>query len=451
MYNLVYIHTHDTGRSISPYGYSCQSDNLLALAREATLFTHAYSCAPTCSPSRAAMLTGQLPHQTGMLGLAHRGFFLTQPRHHLANYLASQGYHTVISGVQHEHGRYTDLDPEGLNRLGYQEILTVSAQDKPCYVAWDRQNALRAACWIRENDDEKPFFLAYGMNATHRPYPEASGIDPDYVRPAFPGENNADARQDEAAFQTSVRYADENVGLIIQALKEKGIYDNTVILFTTDHGVANPFQKCHLNDFGIGVSLILRHPVYGQGLISDQLVSHLDVYPTLCEMLNLPAPGWLEGVSLVSLLKDGKPVRDRIYAEINFHTSYEPARCVRTERYKYIRYFDENWLKTNPSNTDESAQKSFLLKHGLADRRKPAEALYDCYYDPTETHNVINESEYLIIADQLRNDLKKNMEATDDPLLRGHLEIKPCHKVNKKGCLLPGSRDPEDYEPQGRC
>ena len=248
-----------------------------------------------------------------------------------------------------------------------------------------------------------------------------------------------------------MRYADENVGLIIQALKEKGIYDNTVILFTTDHGVANPFQKCHLNDFGIGVSLILRHPVYGQGLISDQLVSHLDVYPTLCEMLNLPAPGWLEGVSLVSLLKDGKPVRDRIYAEINFHTSYEPARCVRTERYKYIRYFDENWLKTNPSNTDESAQKSFLLKHGLADRRKPAEALYDCYYDPTETHNVINESEYLIIADQLRNDLKKNMEATDDPLLRGHLEIKPCHKVNKKGCLLPGSRDPEDYEPQGRC
>ena len=168
MYNLVYIHTHDTGRSISPYGYSCQSDNLLALAREATLFTHAYSCAPTCSPSRAAMLTGQLPHQTGMLGLAHRGFFLTQPRHHLANYLASQGYHTVISGVQHEHGRYTDLDPEGLNRLGYQEILTVSAQDKPCYVAWDRQNALRAACWIRENDDEKPFFLAYGMNATVR-------------------------------------------------------------------------------------------------------------------------------------------------------------------------------------------------------------------------------------------------------------------------------------------
>ena len=72
MYNLIYINTHDTGRMISPYGYNIPTDNLLSLAKDSTLFTNCYCCGPTCSPSRAAMLTGTYPHQNGMLGLAQR-------------------------------------------------------------------------------------------------------------------------------------------------------------------------------------------------------------------------------------------------------------------------------------------------------------------------------------------------------------------------------------------
>ena len=82
MKNLVYINTHDSGRVLSPYGYPTPTPNLSAFADEATLFTHCYCCGPTCSPSRAAMLTGQYPHQNGMLGLAQRGFDLVEPSHH---------------------------------------------------------------------------------------------------------------------------------------------------------------------------------------------------------------------------------------------------------------------------------------------------------------------------------------------------------------------------------
>ena len=108
MYNLVYINTHDTGRRISPYGYNVPTDNLLDFSKDATVFTNCFCCGPTCSPSRAAMLTGTYPSQNGMLGLAQRGFSLYHPENHLANYLKSHGYDTAISGIQHETGWYLD-------------------------------------------------------------------------------------------------------------------------------------------------------------------------------------------------------------------------------------------------------------------------------------------------------------------------------------------------------
>ena len=115
MYNLVYINTHDTGRMLSPYGVKAPTPNFEKFAEDATLFTHAYSCGPTCSPSRAAMLTGIYPHQNGMLGLAQRGFSLADPEKHLANYLRQNGYRTAISGIQHETGWYLDIHEDALH------------------------------------------------------------------------------------------------------------------------------------------------------------------------------------------------------------------------------------------------------------------------------------------------------------------------------------------------
>jgi arylsulfatase A-like enzyme len=85
--NIFYIHTHDTGRCIQPYGYEVPTLNLQRFANNGTLFRQAFACAPTCSPSRAALLTGRAPHACGMVGLAHLGFSLTDPGQHLARHL----------------------------------------------------------------------------------------------------------------------------------------------------------------------------------------------------------------------------------------------------------------------------------------------------------------------------------------------------------------------------
>src|SRR5512133_4145230 len=96
--NVLYIHSHDSGRYLQPYGHAVPTPNLQRLASEGVLFRRAFSCAPTCSPSRSALLTGQFPHQNGMLGLAHRGFSMTDYRHHMLHTLRAAGYRSVLAG-----------------------------------------------------------------------------------------------------------------------------------------------------------------------------------------------------------------------------------------------------------------------------------------------------------------------------------------------------------------
>src|SRR5450755_1802541 len=93
--NILYLHSHDSGRYLSPYGYPVPTPNLRRLAAEGVVFRRAFSAAPTCSPSRASLLTGQCAHQNGMLGLAHRGFSMTDYRRHIVHTLRNAGYHSV--------------------------------------------------------------------------------------------------------------------------------------------------------------------------------------------------------------------------------------------------------------------------------------------------------------------------------------------------------------------
>src|SRR5580658_5647032 len=113
--NILYIHSHDTGRYTQPYGVSVPAPNLQRLAGESVLFRMAFSGAPTCSPSRAALLTGQCAHSSGMLGLAHRGFALNAYQQHIVHTLKPAGYTTVLAGLQH-----VAKDPE---IIGYDKIL----------------------------------------------------------------------------------------------------------------------------------------------------------------------------------------------------------------------------------------------------------------------------------------------------------------------------------------
>lgn len=116
--NIVYFHSHDTGRVIEPYGYPVSTPNLKHLSSNGVLFRNAYSAAPTCSPSRSALLTGMTPHECGMTGLTHLGFGLHNPSRHLAHVLREHGYTTALSGVQHE------IPMTRITELGYEHHLS---------------------------------------------------------------------------------------------------------------------------------------------------------------------------------------------------------------------------------------------------------------------------------------------------------------------------------------
>jgi len=206
---------------------------------------------------------------------------------------------------------------------------------------------------------------------------------------------------------TTAYYADENIKLILDALKRNKLYEDTVIIYTTDHGVALPFNKCNLTDTGIGVAMIIRVPrAKSNGEVMDNLVSHIDVFPTLCELLSLEKPEYLEGKSFKKVFDNSKEeIRDFIFSEINFHTSYEPVRCIRTNRYKYIKYYDNNWNKINLSNIDESDPKTFLMKNGLKEQIKYREGLFDLYYDPSERNNLVEDEKSQSILEELREKL----------------------------------------------
>lgn len=449
--NVIYINTHDSGRMLSPYGYDIPTENLKKLAEDSVVFTNAFCAGPTCSPSRAALLTGIFPHQNGMLGLAQRGFSLYNPEKHLANFLKNNGYNTCLCGIQHEYGWYLDLEKNGLHNLGYNEIITTDSKPfkKEELHLWDRNNAAEVVKWLDNYEDNKPFLLSFGMHSTHRPYPVevADFIDERYVVPPYPITNNEENRHDHAQYMTTAHYADENIKMIVDALKKNNFYENSIIIFTTDHGLALPFNKCNLTDTGIGVSLIMKVPeAASNGKVVDSLVSQIDVFPTLCELLNLDKPEYLEGKSFAEAFADNKAVLDEyIFAEVNFHTSYEPIRCVRTKRYKYIKYYDETWNKVNLSNMDESVPKDFLMENGLKEKVKYREGLFDLYFDPTERNNLADDSKYQEGLEKLRKVLYEKQVKTDDPILKGALEIKKGYKVNKVECETASSKNKDDY------
>jgi arylsulfatase A-like enzyme len=431
--NIIYLHSHDTGRYIEPYGFTVPTPNLMQFAREGVLFRHAYNAGPTCSPSRAALMTGTAPHTNGMLGLTHRGFGLYHPEWHLAHYLRENGYETVLSGVQHE----ARLPEE----LGYQLFLT--KDDKGSRTDKDRNSALKAAEYITNHDGKKPFFLAVGFNFPHREFlPAADDINPDYVQPPHPFHDNPDNRRDMAEYMTSARYMDECAGIVLDSLRNSPHADNTIIMYTTDHGIAFPRMKCNLYDTGLGVSLILKVPgLTNSGQTLDGLVSQIDIYPTLCELARLEKPDWLQGRSIVPLLAgETDRVRDEIFSEVSYHAAYEPMRCVRTERYKLIRFYDDHRHQVL-ANIDDGLSKQFMLDHGFAEEARVEEQLFDLYLDPVERVNQINNPAYADVYASLSDKLAAWMEQTGDPLLHGPVPRPKGAKVNTVTSVSPRSKE----------
>ncbi len=409
--NILYLHSHDTGRYIQPYGYAVPTPNLQKLAEAGMLFRQAFSAAPTCSPSRAALLTGMAPHNNGMLGLAHFGFRLNDYSQHLLHTLRKAGYTSVLTGMQHVAGGAQPGKQTGYDIVPNEEE------------GGARRSSEEWAVDFLRGSPPQPFFLDVGFQETHRPFRYPAPQDnPNYLRPPAPIPDTPETRLDMAGFISSARELDRKMGLVLDALEAAGLAENTLVICTTDHGLAFPAMKSNLTDHGTGVLLILRGPGgFTGGRVTDALVSQVDLFPTLCELLEIEPPEWLQGQSLMPLVRgEADSVRPAVYSEISFHVAYDPQRAVRTQRWKYIARFDGRDRPVLP-NVDDSLTKSLWLEAGWRDRHVDQEQLYDLWFDPNEMNNLAGNPIYAPVLGELRSQLQTWMQATGDPLLAGPL------------------------------
>lgn len=431
MTHLVIIDCHDLGQHLGCYGRkTVPSTNLDAIAARGILFERSFCTAPQCSPSRATIYTGRYAHATGMFGLAHDPFNwrLHEDEIHLATHLKNAGYETALFGNQH----VTLHDDDAVMKLGY-EIVKQGHTDTDKIVANVRD-------FISAQHD-RPFFLNVGLFQPHRDKigryklsqpDESLGVE---VLPYIP--DTPEAREEFADLQGAIRVTDEAVGAIWSALEANDLLKDTWLIFTTDHGLAMPRAKCTMYDAGLETALIMYSEPFGLvgGRVVSQIVSHVDLTPTILQGLGLPIPDRIQGRSYWNLLQ-GQPYQpnEYIFAEKTYHTAYEPQRAVRTDRYKFILN-----LEVDIMNVSADIQHSPIYPQMIDEitRERPQIELYDLLNDPEERVNLANRPEFVEVESTLRQRLLEWMQQTGDPILDGPVASPYYHKALK---LLTGTQ-----------
>ncbi len=405
--NILIITTHDTGRHFACYGAAgVESPSIDRLAAEGVRFDSCFTACPVCSPSRGAMMTGRYPQSNGLMGLTHQPWWwdLNDEEQHLSNILHDAGYSTYLFGIQHE--------TPSLGRLGFDATISRQKAEgggkNAPEIAEDVVEALRGLA--RSN---KPFYAQIGFFETHTDYGFGGAVpgDPDNVAvPPFIKDNEA-ARLHLAALAGAVKQADRAVGRILDGLKETGLEDNTIVIFTVDHGVElGRRAKWTCYDAGIEIALLMRWPEGGisGGRVIGELVSNVDVLPTLMELIGEKIPKNLEGRSFKDMFDDsGDNFRYAVYAM--FRGQCEP-RCIRTKRFKLIRNFEASRPLKLPVDISHSSTEW---------QPRPFVELYDLEADPYELNNVADDPAYQDTRQQLDARLWQWLEQVSDPILSG--------------------------------
>jgi len=403
--NIIFLHSHNTGRYIQPYGHAVPTPHLQRLAEQGVLFRQAFAPAPTCSPSRASFLTGICPHSAGMLGLAHLGHGRDDYPEHIAHRLKTTGYQTVHCGIDH-----TILNAHWTVPYRAYDQTLGSGLERGADVAPVVAEFLRTK-------PASPFFLSVGLRETHTPFATPDPVnhpaeDERYCQPPRPLPDVPATRREMAAYKASARAMDAAYGQILSAVP-----DNTLVCCFADHGLHFPRNMCNLTDHGLGVYLIVRGPGgFTGGKVVDAMVSLLDLVPTACELAGIST-----GPSLCSLVRgEVDKLHDELFGEVTYHAAYEPQRSVRTPRYKYIRRWDDRQKPVLP-NTDDCLTRQFLIEHGWTEQPRDREMLFDLVFDPDESNNLVHQPELAPVLADLRARLDRWMRATNDPLLAGHV------------------------------
>jgi len=416
--NIIIITTHDTGRHFGCYGVpSVATPAIDRLAGEGVRFDNMFATSSICSPSRGSLMTGRYPQSNGLTGLAGKnwGSEFNDTKQHLSHVLRDAGYHTVFFGHQHETAELSTLGFDDISGA-HRAMLTapfarVDPGGKPESLADGckrssknaPETASDASSFIKNAAaKEMPFFMQIGFFETHTPY-LWGGCEPDDSKgvylPPYTQSTADTVWQDKvlgphvAGLQGSIRMVDKAVEIILNALDAGGLADDTLVLFTVDHGPELPRAKWTMSDGGIRVAFIMRWPAGGiaGGKSCDQLLSNVDFLPTLADIAGVPIPKNVEGRSFAWALPGGsgtceKP-RDTVYAMFSYVHTY----CARTAAYKIIRDFSET----------------------------PSTELYDLREDPLELRDVAYDARYAGARADMEARLSAWLDAVGDPIERG--------------------------------
>ncbi len=412
--NVLFMTSHDTGDWLRCYGYkSVYTPNLDALASEGSRFANNFCTSPVCTPSRGAMMTGRYPQTNGLMGLIQTPYRwrYRQGERHLSHLLGEQGYHTVLFNHQHEapHDSPLGFRERRLVNSGSHELLTgeqVSTAD---------ETAEELIEFLREYGSVgAPFYAQVGFFETHTPYDwrgaqadDSGGIEvPPYVV------DDAKVRHKVAALQGAIRSLDQAAGRILHALSETELGQNTIVIFTVDHGVELPRCKWELYDGGIRTALLVRLPQDNirTGKVCDWLISNVDVVPTVLDLLNLRIPEDLEGQSFAGFFRNQQAAapRDAIFSMMHSHDRFVESRCIRTRQYKLIGNFSPSRVPAAP-----------FPPGGPSRQERPVLELYDLCADPFELSNLVEDTRYLHVREDLSKRLLSWLSEVKDPILRG--------------------------------
>jgi uncharacterized sulfatase len=489
--NIVFAFADDWGRyagayaALEPGGPSdlIQTPHFDRIAGEGVLFSNAFVNAPSCTPCRSSLLSGQYFWRTG-LGAILQGAVWDASIPSYPLILRDHGYHIGHSNKVWSPGTPRDA-PYGAERYAYNRrgnrfnrfSQYVSAAADTERAKQELLDEVRGNFrdFLADREGNEPFCYWFGPTNTHRKWIAGSGLalwglDPEKLRGKMPPflPDVQVIREDFADYLGEATAFDTSLGVLLEELERIGELDNTLVVVSGDHGIPGfPRGKCNLYDFGVAVPLAVRwkNRVPG-GRIVDDFVNLTDLAPTFLEAAGLPPPEVMTGRSLLQLLLSGRsgqvePERDSVIVGRERHVAAArieylpyPQRAIRTREFLYIRNFEpvRRPMGTGPGfglpkgpmpayhelreNTfaafgdlDASPTKAWILTfhNELGMERyvqfavglRPAEELYDLRRDPHWMRNVAKEAEYAEIRRRLSDRLLSVLKSTGDPRVTG--------------------------------
>jgi len=419
------------------------------VAREGILFTNAFCNAPSCGPSRSAILTGQHIWRLEKAGNLHS----TLPAK-FATYtglLENAGYAVGYTGKGWSPGR---LEPGGrtVNPAG---PLFIGRKLKPPFKKMvNNDYAGNFEKFLTHVPGDQPFCFWLGTHEPHRAYElgagRKTGKDPAkvVVPPIFP--DNDIVRNDILDYMVEIEHFDGMVARAIHALEAAGRLDNTIVVLTSDNGMPFPRAKATLYDYGTRMPLAIRWPggIRAAGRRYDGFVNLSDMAPTFLQAAGLKPPKEMTARSLMGVFTQTEAAgRDAAFTAMERHDGCRkggkgyPCRAIRTKDYLYIYNFEPTrWPSGSPDASvcaraipygeiDDSPTKTFMMEHRnehgvgklaeLAFGMRPAEELYDLRNDPGQLRNVAGSIEYLDAQQSMRRRLFDHLRKTGDPRVTG--------------------------------